>query len=481
MFIFNLKPFLKSIRWLTVFISTAVFVVPVSGFAQRASKPNIVFFYADDLGWRDVGFNGSDFYETPHVDRLASQGMVFTNAYANAPNCAPSRACLMTGQYTPRHGIFTVGDPARGNDAFRKLTPVPNRTVLPDSFTTLPEVLSSAGYRTAIFGKWHLGPDPGTQGFQHAVSRQTVGIPRGYLANTPDTENADSDEPKYLTERFSRAACDYIDAHQTEPFFVYFAMHVVHTPIEGKPSLVRKYQRKLKGENHNNPEYAAMVQSMDSAVGEVLSKLEELALTDNTIVIFYSDNGGYGPATSMSPLRGSKGMLYEGGIRVPLVIKWTGHISAGAICDVPVIGIDLFPTLLELTETEHAPGLEFDGQSLAGLLTGADSLADRALYWHFPAYLESYRRVLGPFRTTPAGAIRMGQWKLVEFFENRDVELYDLAADISEQINLADMEPEITEQMLSRLQAWQQKTEAPIPTTKNPSYDPEARWPWRNP
>ena len=444
---------------------------------QRPSKPNIVMFFIDDMGWRDVGFMGSKFYETPHIDKLAGQGMVFTSAYANAPNCAPSRACLMSGQYTPRHGVFTVGDPARGHDRFRKLIPIKNKTVLDAKFVTIAESLKTTGYVTATMGKWHLGKDPATQGFDINVGGNTSGSPRGgYFSPYKNPQLADGPKGEYLTDRLSDEAVQFIDKHQDKPFFLYLTHYAVHTPIQGKPELIEKYRKKKTTAEHNNATYAAMVESTDDSVGKVLAKLDELKLADNTLVVFFSDNGGYGPATSMAPLRGSKGMLYEGGIREPMIVRWPGHVKPGSRCEVPVIGIDFYPTFLEAAGAPKPTNYTLDGESLLPLLTQTGSLKRDAIFWHFPAYLQAYRTVTGPFRTTPAGAVRQGDFKLIEFFEDRRLELYNTRDDIGETNNLASKLPEKTKQLHQLLRDWRRSVNAPVPTQRNPKFDPAAKW-----
>ena len=403
---------------------------------RSAEKPNVVFFFIDDLGWSDVGYTydllkiKDRFYETPHIDKLAQTGVIFTDAYANAPNCAPSRACLMSGQYTPRHGIFTVGDPRRGNDQFRKLEPIENNTVLADEFVTVAEALRSNGYTTASMGKWHLGSKPQSQGFDVNVAGKEWGSPSGGGYHSPfNYPNLKiKDKGIYLTDALTDKAVEFIDHHKDHPFFLYLTHYAVHTPIQAKDDLTTKYQQKPKTDHHNNAKYAAMIESVDESVARVLAKLDELKLSDNTVVIFFSDNGGHAGATSNHPLRGAKGMLYEGGIREPLAIRWPGVTTAGSICNEPVIGIDLYPTLLEITGTTPPPNYELDGESLVSLLKNPGSSLDRdAIFWHFPCYLQgSGDPHGGPFRTTPAGAIRMGDWKLIEWFETGRLELYNL-------------------------------------------------------
>lgn len=429
---------------------------------KSRKKPNIIFILADDLGWRDLGFMGSRYYETPRIDKLAEEGVGFTSAYSNAPNCAPTRACLMSGQYGPRHGVYTVGTSERGPANMRKLVPTPNTTDLDTKVVTIADALKPAGYTSACIGKWHLGDKepyrPQDRGFDVVVARDHAG-------------HFDK-QGNYLTDTLTDKALEFIAANKDRPFFLYLAHHAVHTPIQAKKELIEKYKKKTGDEIHNNPTYAAMIESVDQGVGRVLDKLDELVLAENTVVFFFSDNGGYGNVTSMAPLRGSKGMLYEGGIRVPLIIRWPGVAKPRTKCDVPVIGIDFYPTMLEIAGAKKPRRHILDGESILPLLKGADKLKRKAIFWHFPAYLEPYNERQKPWRTTPAGAVRMGDWKLIEFFEDNRIELYNLKYDISEKENLAESNPEKAEELHRLLLNWRKKTNAPVPTERNPKYDP---------
>lgn len=435
-----------------------------------AAKPNVVFFLIDDLGWKDAGFMGSRFYSTPNVDRLAKQGMVFTAAYSNGPNCAPTRACLMSGWYSPRHGIYTVGSSERGRARNRKLIPIKNTRTLASNVVTLAESLKAAGNVTAHMGKWHLGPDPTTQGFDVNIGGNRTGSPRGgYFSPYRNPQLPNGPKGEYLTDRLTDEALKFLDANRTKPFFLYLAHYAVHTPIQAKSDLTEKYRKRKGDRYHNNPKYAAMIDSVDQSVGRVLKKLDDLKLAKNTIVIYTSDNGGYGPVTSQHPLRGSKGMLYEGGIRVPLIVRWPGHTKPGRRSDVPVASIDFYPTLLEAAGVKRT-GRLLDGESLVPLLEQTGSLKRKALFWHFPAYLQAYRGMKGPWRTTPAGAVHAGDWKLIEFFEDGRLELYNLKDDIGESKDLAKSRPEKTRELHTLLQAWRKSVKAPVPTEKNPAY-----------
>ena len=460
-----------------IFFSALASMLSIGGCAE-SEKPNIVFIYADDLGWKDVGFMGSQYYETPHVDRLASQGMVFTDAYACAPNCAPSRACLLTGQYSPRHGVYTVGNSERGRSEQRKLIPIPNTLELETEFVTFAEVLKEAGYTTASVGKWHLGDDPQygptAQGFDVNVAGGRRGMPRTYFSPYQMSALKDGPEGEYLTDRLTDEALKFIDANRTQPFFLYLTHYAVHVPIEAKTDITRKYLRKKPDGDQGNPVYAAMIESMDESVGRVLEKLDELNLTENTVVVFFSDNGGHGRVTAMDPLRGSKGMMYEGGIRVPLAVRWPGKVEPGSRSSVPVIGVDFFPTFLEMAGIEKTQDQVLDGESIVNLLQGETSLNRESLYWHFPAYLEGGRKGGRDdhFRARPSSVIRREDWKLIEYFEDGDLELFNLAEDIGETRNLADENPAKREELHSALVAWRKSVQAPVPTEPNPDYDP---------
>ena len=459
--------------WLCAGLLSLVSVAQAAPNEER--PPNVVLIFADDLGWRDVGFMGSDYYRTPHLDRLARQGMTFTDAYANAPNCAPTRACLMSGQYTPRHGVYTVGTSARGPAHLRKLVPTPNETVLDEEIVTLAESFHKAGYATASMGKWHLGPDPRTQGFDINVAGSNDGSPRGgYFSPYRIPNIEDGPEGEYVTDRLADEALHFIEQHVDEPFFLYLPHFAVHTPIQAKPELTEKYQDQPASHGQHHPAYAAMIESLDESVGRIMARLDELKLADETVVIFCSDNGGHGVVTSNQPLRGWKGMLYEGGIRVPLVVRWPGKVEAGSRSETPVITSDFYPTLLEITGAT-APEQPLDGESLLPLLTEQGQLQRTALYWHFPAYLEANRGAKDPWRTTPAGAIREGDWKLIEYFEDGRLELYNLADDLSEGNNLAQSMPERTQQLHQKLKQWRRAIDAPVPSERNPKYNPQAK------
>lgn len=432
--------------------------------ADAARPPNFVFILMDDMGWRDVGFMGNRFVETPRLDRLAQSGLVFTQAYASAPNCAPTRACLMSGQYTPRHGIYTVVDPRQPpGSPWHKLLAAESQSELATDVVTVAEALQSGGYATAFFGMWNLGRGrtgpvtPGGQGFQHVVFPENLGFAKDAYFDSAGN---------YLSDRLTDEVLQFIEGHRDEPFFVYLPDHAVHAPFNPKPELLRKYERKLaKGsDRRDDPQYAATIEAVDQNVGRIVDALARLQLSENTVVVFTSDNGGTQQYTA--PLNGSKGQLYEGGIRVPLVVSWPGLGKPGSRCDVPVSSIDWYPTLLELAGVARPAGQALDGMSLVPLFRGAAESPRRQLFWHFPCYVG---------KATPASAIRDGDFKLIEFFEDGGhVELYNLRTDPSEERDLAKQLPDKTAELTRRLSAWQADTHAALPVGANAAYDPKA-------
>ena len=435
--------------------------------------PNIVLIVADDLGWKDVGFMGSSYYETPNLDRLAREGMVFEQAYAAAANCAPSRACMMSGLYPTSHGIYTVGSSERGRSRTRRIIPVENITTLRSNYFTLAEALKDNGYRTASMGKWHLGEDPCTQGFDKNVGGDHRGHPGSYFApyKGPELEAPDGE---YLTDRLTREALDFISKQEKQAFFLYLPYYAVHTPIQSKDSLEQKYLEKGGQNCQNHAAYAGMVDNLDANIGQLLDELDRSGLRENTLVIFTSDNGGIRDISCQDPLRAGKGSYYEGGIRVPLVFSWPNQIEQGIRLEDPVINLDFYPTLLDLTGQEFLP--ELDGVSLWPLLKGKGTLAERELYFHFPVYLQAYRAGFDDgrdplFRTRPGSVIRKGEWKLHYYYEDEGTELYNLAADPGERNNLASDLPEKTEELLILLREWLQREEAPVDFPPNPDFD----------
>ena len=463
---------MKSLRFLVV-ILLALFCQ-----CKSDQKPNIVFILIDDLGWRDLGYMGSEYYETPNIDRLAKEGMIFSNAYANASNCAPTRASLLTGQYTPRHGIFTVHTSERGNSEDRRLIPVKNSTEVSLDKISMAEALKPAGYVTAAFGKWHIGHTAKDHGFDAGFDRDKLGYGGSHFNEAGED----------LADKLTDAAVEFIIENKKNPFFLYLSHHAVHTPIEAKDSLIHYFEGKDGSECHKDPTYAAMITSVDESVGKVYQTLKEQNLENNTMLIFFSDNGGYGPKTCMKPLRGGKGMYYEGGIRVPMFVYWPGKVSPESECEVPVISTDFYPTFLEISGAPLPLNYPLDGLSIMPLLSGQEQLPREQLFWHFPAYLESYPAMLDEsrdsiFRTRPVSAIRKGDWKLLMFHEewsldggmgnietNNAIELYNLVDDLGEQDNLANYETARRDELLHDLLEWQRLIGAPVPIKTNPDY-----------
>lgn len=459
---------------------------------DRGCPPNVVIILADDLGWRDLGCTGSTFYETPHIDRLSREGMQFTRGYAACQVCSPSRAAIMTGKAPARLKITDyIGAPS-GTDWKRntRLLPADYQRQLPARETTIGEAFQDAGYRTFYAGKWHLGGEgsfPEDHGFGVNMGGHHAGTPPGGFFSPYRNPKMDDGLPgECLPERLGQETARFIRAHQDQPFLVFLAFYSVHSPIQTKQELWDKYRR--KAESHapverrfrfdrtmpvrqvqDHPVYAGMVESMDSGVGTVLDTLDELGLTDNTIVVFTSDNGGVssgdGFATANLPLRGGKGRQWEGGLRVPFLVRWPATLPPGTISDAPVLGTDLFPTLLDLCDLPALPGQHSDGISLRPVLEGKAG-PTRRLYWHYPHY--------GNQGGEPSAVLRDGPWKLVSYMEDGRSELYNVAEDPGEQQDLAGDHGERVEAMKRELQGWQRAVDAEMPQT-NPGFDDEAR------
>ncbi len=439
---------------------------------------NVVLILADDLGWSDVGCYGADLHETPNIDRLAGQGVRFTSAYT-APVCSPTRAALLTGKHYARLHMTIWFESSQAPPRDKPLNTPHTVGNLPHAETTIAERLRDAGYQTAIVGKWHLGDAghyPQTQGFDINIGGTQWGAPQTFFYPYRGSRHFGG-EPRYvphlewgqpgeyLTDRLSQEAVRVIERAGDKPFFLYLAHHSVHTPIEAKPEQVAHFQRKLSDKlRHQNATYAAMVQSLDQSVGRVLDCLDERGLADNTLVVFLSDNGGYvnqyedRRVTDNWPLRSGKGSLYEGGVRVPLVVRWPGVTKPGTVCDEPVTCMDLFPTIaraagIPFDESEVAA---LDGQDLTPLFKRPDATLPReALYFHYPHYYPT---------TTPVGAIRQRDWKLLEYFEDDRLELYNLRDDVGELKNLAAAHPQRAAQLRDLLHAWRKRVDAQMPT-----------------
>jgi arylsulfatase A-like enzyme len=463
-----------------------------SALAVEANRPpNIVMFVADDLGYSDLGSFGSSFYETPHLDRLAATGMRFTSAYAACPVCSPSRASINTGRYPQRCGITDYINMGGGNQPQNwrrntRLLPAPYSDHLPLEERTIAEALRDAGYATFFAGKWHLGAEefgPEQQGFQINKGGTAAGSPRSYFSPYGNRKLSDGPQGEHLAMRLADEANDFIADNVDRPFLVMMPTYDVHIPLMAPEDLVKKYEAKaaklkLSGPVwgkerasrvrlvQNHPTYAAMIESLDAAVGRVLQKLEELGLADNTVVVFTADNGGLstaeGSPTSNLPLRTGKGWLYEGGIRVPTIVRWPGVTPEGSTCSTPISGIDYFPTFAEAAELPTELKKSLDGKSLVPLLRGG-AMEPRALYWDYPHY--------GNQGGAPGSVTRDGRWKLIEWHDEGTIELYDLAADPGEKHNLAREHADVVARLRESLASWRREVGAK-PATSNPGYKP---------
>jgi arylsulfatase A len=451
--------------------------IGLSGIAvAEDARPNVVVIVADDLGWADLGCYGSTYHKTPNLDRLARDGVRFTNAYAACPVCSPSRAALLTGRHPARLHL-TDWLPGRTDRPSQKLKRPEIRQQLPLEEVTTAELLRPAGYDTASMGKWHLGGPrfwPEHQGFAVNVGGTATGSPPGgyFHFKTPSMTARSDDE--YLTDRLGEEAARYIAGHRDRPFFLYLPHYAVHIPLQARADAIARFRARAAGDSpQSNPIYAAVLQGLDDAVGRVLRALDDAKLADRTVVIFTSDNGGLSvkegpntPATSNLPLRDGKGYLHEGGIRVPLIVRWPGVTRAGTTCDVPVSGQDLHPTLLAIAGASPAPGVPIDGESLVPVLRGEGSLKREDLAWHYPHYSNQGGK--------PGGAIRRGDRKLIENYEDGRLELYDLRADPGERHDLAADRPDEAARLRDRLAAWRAEIDAQMPTP-NPDFLPAGR------
>jgi arylsulfatase A-like enzyme len=457
--------------------------------SAASSPPNIVFILADDLGYTDVATFGSRYYETPNIDKLASQGLKLTSHH-HCQNCQPTRAALMTGQYAPRTGVYTVGGIDRFDWQSRPLRPVDNADKLPLDKILIAQQLKAAGYATGMFGKWHLGEGeehhPAKRGFDEAI------VTAGQHFNFRTKPSVEYPKGEYLADFLTGHAEAFIRKHKDHPFFLYLPHFGVHSPKQAKEALIAKFQAKPGVGGHNDPVYAAMIASVDESVGRVMTLLDELKLAENTVLIFSSDNGGVGGyeraglvnkegITDNAPLKGGKGMFYEGGVRVPYIFSWKGKIAAGMKNDTPINSVDLYPTLVEVAGAERPHDYTLDGESYAPLLAGAKSKLDRdAIYWHFPGYLGAGT---DQWRTTPVSSIHAGDWKLMEFFEDGKQELYNLKNDIGEEHNVAKENPDKVKELHAKLVAWREQVGAKMPTpntdlkkdVKNPKRKKNAR------
>ncbi len=459
--------------------------------ATAAAKPNVVFILADDLGWRDLSVEGSTFYESPNIDKIAQSGVRFTRGYAACQVCSPSRAAIMTGKTPARLDITDWIGAAEGEGWKRntKLLPARYQRNLPHGDVSMAEAFREAGYCTFFAGKWHLGGEgsfPEDHGFEVNIGGHHRGSPPGgFFSPYKNPKMEDGPPGEYLPVRLGRETAKFIDEHASEPFFAYLAFYNVHAPIQTTRELWQKYQKKaaetIPEPEHrfiidrtspvrqiqDHPVYAGMVEGMDQGVGHVLEALERNGLSQNTIVCFTSDNGGVsagdGKATSNLPLRGGKGRQWEGGIREPFYISWPGKIQP-ATTDTPAIGMDFYPTLLELAGLPLRPNQHVDGVSLAPVL-GGKTIAERPLFWHYPHY--------GNQGGEPSAIVRDGDWKLIHYYEDDRDELYHLSEDIGEQTDLAAAQPERAQALRAKLDAWLNSVDAKMPW-ENPKFNPDA-------
>jgi len=466
-------------------IASLVACSPQAGEEQPPSRPNIIFILADDLGWADVGYNSGGKFTTPHIDRMKKQGFYFSQAYANAPVCAPSRACLLTGLYPPRHRIYNVNKSHAGPAYSWPLLTAPRNEDLDTAFVTMAEALKAADYHTGFIGKWHLREDkpegtPQNQGFDYVFGGDPDGKPASHFPTYGPPSLPDIQSEKYLADLLTDSAISYIEANaQTNerPFFLFLSHYAVHDPIEAKAADIRLFEDTFLETDsiHFNPTYAAMVKNLDDNIGRMLQTVEQNGLSENTIFVFFSDNGGSLGYTSNQPLRSGKGTLYEGGIRVPLIFYSQGDWVKSGESDLPVHSLDFFPTLLSFATADAQTNL--DGKDLSETIRTEnenDSLDDRSIYWFYPAQ-KNFRLRHKPQsrfeRTTfPGAVIRKGNFKLIYYFDVFPDELYDMANDIGEQHNLTKSKPELHQNLLQDLKSWMKETEAYIPT-KNPEFD----------
>ncbi len=469
-------------------INRREFLAGVSGLAACSTmnafaggttrKPNIIFFLVDDCGWGDFGCYGDTFHETPNMDRLAREGMRFTNAYAAAPVCSPSRAGILTGQ-APARLHLTQWIPG-SNYPNEQLIEPPTPAHLSPGVPTIASQLKAMGYRTGAIGKWHLGGDgflPENFGFDVNIAGDNhgnPGPPNHYFGPFHYHNLTGYSTSDYLTEVLTSKAEDFIrESAQTGPFFLYMAEYAVHMPLQAKQRLIEKYQKKNGGRDEPDPVYAAMVEYVDIALGQLRDMLDRQGIADNTIIVVTSDNGGVGfqgrnlhRIADNANLRAGKGYLYEGGIREPLMVYWPGVTQPHTVCDVPVSGLDFMPTLLSMIGARNSGPVQ-DGLDISPLFHGAKSVARDTLYWHYPHYSDQ--------GGTPSGAIREGDWKLIEFFEDQHVELYDLSLDPGEQYNFAATFADKAEELRRKLHTWRSSVDALMPM-RNPNYNQE----WAN-
>ncbi len=446
---------------------------------QRGTdKPNVVLILIDDLGWKDLGYMGSKFYETPNIDKLSGQGIIFTNAYAACAVCSPTRASIQTGRYPARLGVTdwirarfqitgtnVVAPPPFEENGANKLRTPSNPFWMELSEVTIAEVLKKSGYFTCHIGKWHLGTAdyyPEKQGYDVNIAGCDMGQPVNYFDPYTDKNGVGFPNLKsrlrgeYLEDRLSSELTTIIQTHKDKPFFINMCNYAVHTPLMAKPELIKKYESKKAVDGQKNVVYAAMIESMDQAVGNLMSTLKDNNLLENTIVFFLSDNGGLIGPTDNSPLRSGKGYPYEGGIRIPMIVSWPGKIKSGLVNDLPITTVDLLPTICALTKSP-LPKTELDGRDISPSFAGKE-LDHVPLYWHFPHYRGG--------DVVPYSIIRDGDWKLIKRYEGKAFELFNLSNDFEEKEELSGKFPEKVKELDLKLQRWLKKTNAKMPIEK---------------
>ncbi len=487
------RDFLKAVGATAAAWTTGLGASKLFGQGGTEKRPNFVFVLVDDLGWTDLGCYGSTFYETPNANRLAREGMRFTNAYAACPVCSPTRASIMTGKYPARlHMTDYFGARTRHrSEALDTEQASAARAVSRPASTRRNDVardVQARRVRDVLRGQ--VAPGPGgilaeDQGFDVNKGGIERGGPYGgkkYFSPYGNPRLSDGPDGEHLPDRLATETCKFIEGHREGPFLAYLSFYSVHVPLMSRADLKAKYEAKAKTVEHEGPDwgeegdrkvrlvqdhavYGGMVEAMDQAVGKVLDTLDRLKLTENTVVFFMSDNGGLstseGHPTSNLPLRAGKGWLYEGGIREPMIVRWPGRIDAGSVCDEPVISTDFYPTMLEMAGLPAVPQQHLDGQSMVPLLRGQGSTKDRAFYWHYPHY--------GNQGGSPGGAVRLGDYKLIEFYEDHHIELYNLRDDLGEQHDLSAANPEKAAQLRRMLHEWRDSIGAAMPTP-NPNH-----------
>ena len=447
----------------------------VLGCNSNNSRPNVIFILVDDLGWNDLGYSGSAFYETPNIDKLSKESFQFTNAYAASPVCSPSRASIMTGKHPAR---VNITDWIPGLDPQnRALLGPKDLHNLPLEEITIAEKLKESGYNTFYVGKWHLGSQgffPEDNGFDINVGGNKSGGPGGYFSPYVNPNLEDGPIGEYLTDRIGNEVVSFINYNQNETFFAYVPFYSVHTPIQSKKEYQEKYLNKGGDENHNRPDYAGMIESLDENIGKILNTIEELNLSEKTLIIFTSDNGGIRAISNQFPLKAGKGSYYEGGIKVPLIFSWKGKIKEESESYERVSNIDFFPTIKKIIGYKNK-NLHLDGLDLNPIFKGK-TFENRSLFYHFPVYLEAYNVHLDNgtdplFRTRPGSVIIKDNWKLHHYFEDGKIELYNIEEDISESTDLSKTNLKKTKELYHDLNKWREANNAPIPLEKNPDYN----------